>query len=252
MSVFDTIINAESGGRNIQSTAGTTSSGTAEGYYQITPGTWHDFAPSAGISLAQYPTPMSAPIETQTQVASMIPLSRWAPSTVAAVQAQYGTVNTGQTLGQINLNTGGGSLASYTGVSPVTGPDGIPTINVTPSGTYGQPATSDGGGSGSGGTTTGATGLDVGWLPPSQTGGPMTLGLATGVVSSISGWISGIETSVGNAFTGAVSGVLGTAGNYLMRFFLILIGLVVLAIGLWALIPESTKQNMARTAAIAA
>jgi hypothetical protein len=72
------------------------------------------------------------------------------------------------------------------------------------------------------------------------------------VVSSIGGWISGIESSVGNAFTGAVSGVLGTAGNYLMRFFLILIGLVVLAIGLWALIPESTKQNLARTAAVAA
>ena len=80
----------------------------------------------------------------------------------------------------------------------------------------------------------------------------MTLGLATGVTTAISNWIGGIESSVGTAFENALSGVLGTAGNYLARFFLICIGIVVLAIGLWALIPESTKQNMARSAAVAA
>jgi hypothetical protein len=45
---------------------------TASGYYQIVNGTWQQYAPQAGVSLAQYPTAMSAPQSVQTQVATVL------------------------------------------------------------------------------------------------------------------------------------------------------------------------------------
>ncbi len=251
MSVFDTIVAAESGGRNIPSTAGTTSSGTAEGYYQITPGTWNDFAPKAGISLAQYPTPMTADLATQTQVASVIPLARWAPSTVAAVQSQYGTIDTSQTIGQINTNVGGGPLATSTGTGALSGgyiaPDGsyVPaqaTPGVTPDANA-PPLV---------GATSSSTAAQLGGMPGVLLDSPFSLGITTGLSGAINSWITGAETAVGTAFKNAMSGVLGTLGNYAVRFFLIVVGVVILAIGLWALVPQQTKQNMARAAASAA
>ncbi len=71
---------AESGDRNIKEVGG-----PAEGYYQIEPPTWRDFAPQAGVSLAQYPNPLAAPKEIQAQVAKVIPLRRWAPATIRAL-----------------------------------------------------------------------------------------------------------------------------------------------------------------------
>jgi hypothetical protein len=62
----------ESGGRNIPNATQGTSSGQAQGFEQITTGTWNQFAPSSGVDLHRYPTPISAPPEVQLQVAKNI------------------------------------------------------------------------------------------------------------------------------------------------------------------------------------
>jgi hypothetical protein len=103
-SPMDIVLNAESGDRNIPNVHQTTSSGQAQGNAQITTGTWTDFAPKAGVDLKQYPTPMDAPRDVQIKVASVIPLNRWASSTVNAVLAKYPGIDTSQPLGVIQSN----------------------------------------------------------------------------------------------------------------------------------------------------
>jgi hypothetical protein len=93
------VTRVESGDRNIPNTTQGTSSGQAQGYFQITTGTWHEFAPPE--ITARYPTPMSAPASVQAAVAGTIPLKRWAPSTVATVRKQFPWANPNMTLGQI-------------------------------------------------------------------------------------------------------------------------------------------------------
>src|SRR6185503_9794639 len=91
--ILGAMIRNESGGRNIPNVHQGTSSGQAQGYVQITTGTWRDFAPRAGVDLAKYPTPMKAadgspvPWEIQSKVAGIIPLKRWDESTIAKMRA---------------------------------------------------------------------------------------------------------------------------------------------------------------------
>lgn len=122
MSIFDVIAQQESsGGRNLYNPT-PTSSGHAEGWYGITTGTWQDFAPKAGVDLAQYPDPNSAPQFIQQQVAGQIPLSRWAPSTVSAVHAAYpGVADDSQTVGTLNAGNYG-DLGPATAGAGNTGP----------------------------------------------------------------------------------------------------------------------------------
>jgi len=108
-SPLDIVINAESGNRNVNNTTQGTSSGQAQGFAQITTGTWSDFAPKAGVDLKMYPTPDSAPRDVQIAVANTIPLNRWAPSTVNAVLAKYPGIDTSQTLGAIQSAALGGA-----------------------------------------------------------------------------------------------------------------------------------------------
>ena len=127
---MDIVLNAESGNQNVANTHATTSSGQAQGYPQITTGTWTDFAPKAGIDLKQYPTPMDAPRDVQIKVASVIPLNRWASSTVNAVLAKYPGIDTSQPLGQIQsaaINPSGAPTAATAGgpaAAPATGQPG--------------------------------------------------------------------------------------------------------------------------------
>ena len=133
-SPLDIVLNAESRNQNAANTHATTSSGQAQGYPQITTGTWTDFAPKAGVDLNQYPNPMSAPRDVQIKVASMIPLNRWASSTVNAVLAKYPGIDTSQTLGQIQSQAINPSGAPTT---PAGGPGAAPAT--------GQPAPASGG-----------------------------------------------------------------------------------------------------------
>lgn len=123
--IYDVIAQAESGGNPYAVNPFVTSSGNAQGLYQITTGTWQDYAPQAGVNLGQYPTALSAPVDVQTQVASGIPLSRWASSTVAAVENAFGgNVPTNETVGQIasELGQGGGYTASGVGSGQTASP----------------------------------------------------------------------------------------------------------------------------------
>ncbi len=77
----------ESSDRNVRNPE-PTSSGNAEGHYQITTGTWKDFAPKAGVNLADYPNALRAPKNIQAAVAKVIPLSRWDPKTLAYLRSK--------------------------------------------------------------------------------------------------------------------------------------------------------------------
>ncbi len=142
-SLYDIIAAAESsGGSNIYGPV--TSSGQALGAYQITTGTWNDFAPGAGVSLAQYPNAATAPLSVQTQVASTIPLARWAASTVAAVEQAFGgNINPQETLGQIATELGQST--------PSGGASGAPST----AGSYSGTQSGASGGSGSCGLSPG-------------------------------------------------------------------------------------------------
>jgi hypothetical protein len=104
MSFTSTLFGLESGGQNIANTTATTSSGQAQGYFQITTGTWNTYAGKAGVDLNQYPTPLSAPLNVQSQVASTIPLGQWAGSTLSGLQAAGYSVDPTATLGQNAAN----------------------------------------------------------------------------------------------------------------------------------------------------
>jgi hypothetical protein len=110
MSFLGTLIGAESGGSATIVNPTATSSGNASGLYQITSGTWAEFAPRAGVDLGLYPTAGQAPPDIQGQVAGLIPMSRWAPTTLNALTNAGYTVDPSATLGQNALNNGDPSL----------------------------------------------------------------------------------------------------------------------------------------------
>ncbi len=176
MSIYDIIGQQESSGGLNTYNPTSTSSGNAMGFYQITTGTWNDFAPQAGVSLDQFPNPNSAPLDVQTQVANQIPLSRWAGSTVSAVQQQFPGIDTSQPLGVLAAQTGGDS-----------GPD-LGAMSVLMGGQIGD------GGTSNSAMTTGAS-------PISPAGQASAAG--AGASSAITGFLS-------TSFTRILIGALGT------------------------------------------
>lgn len=105
-SLLGVLFAAESGGHNVANTTEGTSSGQAQGFFQITTGTWDEFG---GRQYA--PTPLQANYEQQAAVASQIPLARWDPKTVAAIRAHYPQIDPRATLGQ-NVAAAGGNFAA--------------------------------------------------------------------------------------------------------------------------------------------
>jgi len=104
--------NESAGGQNIANTHEGTSSGQAQGYFQITTGTWDEFGGQ------QYaPNPLKASYAEQAAIASKIPLSRWDSSTIARMRATGYPVNPHATLGQ-NLASNGESFSDF---NPGTG-----------------------------------------------------------------------------------------------------------------------------------
>ena len=92
----------ERGGSNIANTHEGTTSGQAQGYNQITTGTWREFG-----GLAFAPTPMQATREQQNAIAAKIPLKRWDPKTLGYLRNQGFTLNPNATLADnIALNHG--------------------------------------------------------------------------------------------------------------------------------------------------
>jgi len=101
MSLLQALLANESGGRNVANTTQGTSSGQAQGFFQITTGTWNDFG---GGKYAA--TPLQASYAQQADIASKIPLKRWDESTVAKMQATGLKVDPNKTLGE-NLAANG-------------------------------------------------------------------------------------------------------------------------------------------------
>jgi hypothetical protein len=110
----------EKGGSNIANVHQGTSSGQAQGYNQITTGTWKEFG-----GLAFAPTPLEATKEQQDAVAAKIPLKRWDPKTLAYLQQKGFKIDPGKTLGE-NIALNGGTAPSGAaggGAAPQNGGD---------------------------------------------------------------------------------------------------------------------------------
>jgi hypothetical protein len=106
VSLLDALLRNESGGRNVPNVNQGTSSGQAQGYFQITEGTWKDFG---GDKFA--PNPLKASYAQQAEIASKIPLKRWDKSTIAAMQATGKKIDPDLTLGE-NLVANGENIAT--------------------------------------------------------------------------------------------------------------------------------------------
>lgn len=105
--LLEALLRNESGGRNIPNVHQGTSSGQAQGYFQITTGTWDEFG---GRKYA--PNPLQATYEQQADIASKIPLKRWDESTVASMRDTGRTVDPSRTLGEnlaLNAESFGGA-----------------------------------------------------------------------------------------------------------------------------------------------
>jgi hypothetical protein len=100
------LLRNESGGRNVANTTQGTSSGQAQGYFQITTGTWNEFG---GDKYA--PNPMQASYAQQADIASKIPLSRWDSSTLNAMRGTGKPIDPHATLGE-NLSRQGEGFGS--------------------------------------------------------------------------------------------------------------------------------------------
>jgi len=118
-----TLLGVESGGADIANTHQMTTSGQAQGYFQITTGTWKEFGEKAGIDLRAHPQALGSPYAVQAQVASIIPLRRWDPKTIAALQAKGFNLNLDATLGENLRANGEGFGAGPIGKGGTSNPD---------------------------------------------------------------------------------------------------------------------------------
>lgn len=107
----------ESGGKNVPNVHQGTSSGQAQGFNQITTGTWRDFG---GLKFA--PDALHATKEQQDAIASTIPLKRWAPETLNYLKSQGFKLDPDKTLGE-NVAMNGGTVASGATLASAGGKD---------------------------------------------------------------------------------------------------------------------------------
>jgi len=120
MGWFSDFLGFESGNKNVTNERQSTSSGRARGFFQITDGTWKDWASKAGVNLAQYPTALDAPYHLQLAVAKNIPLKRWDPITLRRMSAKGHKFDVNKTLGE-NMAANG-----ETGETGAAGSKGAP------------------------------------------------------------------------------------------------------------------------------
>jgi hypothetical protein len=128
---IDALVKQESGGgQNIISRTDMDSQGRtlaqggnpneiSQGYFQIQNhpgGTWDTYARQAGVDLNKYPTPRSAPLAVQWQVAQRIPIGQWGAATKAILRQKFGQFDPNMPFGQVasRFNRAGSSLADRT------------------------------------------------------------------------------------------------------------------------------------------
>lgn len=114
------LVGQESGGQNIVSKTDKDSQGRtlaqggnpneiSQGYFQIQNhpgGTWATYARQAGVDLSHYPTPRSAPLDVQWNVASRIPIGQWGHDTKALLHKRFGDFDERLTLEQVASRSG--------------------------------------------------------------------------------------------------------------------------------------------------
>ena len=128
---IDALVKQESGGgQNIVSNTDKDSRGLtlkqggnpneiSQGYFQIQNhpgGTWDTYARQAGVDLNKYPSPRSAPLDVQWQVAQKIPIGQWGGATKAILRQKFGSFDPNMPFGQVAAQYGpaGGRLAAAT------------------------------------------------------------------------------------------------------------------------------------------
>jgi resuscitation-promoting factor RpfA len=234
---------------------------SASGAYQFLDSTWSQYQAQYNAQNGTnygYARAADAPPHVQDQVASITPVSNWGGSWAGSGGANAANAAYTQDAPVSLPNNGSGQLALN--ATPDSGSGGKSFSDYL-GGMYGDPGTYDNAGSynpSQGGATSSVTSAMAGmpgFLPPASTGGPMALGITTGLASSINSWITDAETAVGNAFKNAISGILGSVENYAIRGFIILIAIVILLVALWRIMdPDGSKaravvQGSARAAA---
>jgi hypothetical protein len=265
MTILSTIMGVESsGGHNVtQGNIGDINNRTgdlAQGYFQITGGTWAQFG---GLNTG-YTQANQAPYAVQLQIAQNIPVSRWGPDTQSALSAAGYSTSRGQTLGQLmaanNENPSAtvaadGSTVSGSGSTIASGPvdnsQGSLPASATSTDPLGSSVTQNPSGASS--TTSSGTGT--------AQGAPIQTALQPEEVSQIGTWISSIESAFGgglkSVITAAETGLatyFGGIQNWFTRAGLIILGVVLLAVALVALMwdhgGKETVVNLQKAAAV--
>jgi hypothetical protein len=76
------------------------------------------------------------------------------------------------------------------------------------------------------------------------------LGLSLGVAPDLAKWASGLAAAIGKGFTDAVSSFFSSIENLVTRGFLIIVGIVIVALALWRLLaPNVSLKDAAMLAA---
>ena len=238
MSIISTILNVESsGGHNVtQGNIGDINNQTgdlAQGYFQIIGATWA----GAGGTATGYNSALSAPYATQLQVAQNIPVNQWGPNTITQLGAAGYHPIGNETLGQMLTRYGenpastipadgasptGGTMAAgdpgnaSSGIAAGSGAGSVGGIDPA----TGLPASVT---DAAGAVTSGASGAGSG-----TQGQQVNLGLQKSLFTEIQTWLGGLWSDTWKSITATFDNIQ----NWFVRAFVIIVGLVVLAIGL--------------------
>jgi hypothetical protein len=258
VSIISTILGVESsGGQNVPQgiTDINSQQGTpAQGYFQIINPTWAAYGGTA----TGYNSAIAAPYATQLQVAQNIPVNQWGPATIAQLGAQGYHPIGNETLGAM--------LARY-GENPAAT---IPADGSSPTGgimAAGDPSNASSGiAAGSGAGSTAGPAIDPATGMPATltdaagnaagagagTGSQITVGLQKSLVGDVQGWITEIATGVWQGMVKSLGSTFLSIQNWFVRAFVIIVGLVILAIGLIKLSGHDVTTVIAKGAELAA
>lgn len=238
------IAQAESGNQNIYSNLRPINPSTGEpypvtslgsGYFQIIPSTWRAYAPNVP-GASQYSSAIDAPYDVQAAVASYIPASAWSSAADEAVKAQSGSLT--DTPGGSGINFSGTTQGSQNTASSGGMTFSAPSsFNSSGSGTSGSASAATSGNtaaSGSGNAASGLLGIisgltggasaattPTGYSAKPQTTVPAAItaagnAIANQVGGSTSGFISGLESWLGNGMVMIAAVVIGGIGLYML------------------------------------
>lgn len=261
---------AESGGNYTAQNPGSTASGA----YQFLNSTWQQYQSQYNQAYGtdyNYPAAYQAPPSVQDQVASITPVSNWGGTWAGSGGAnaanpaytQLSPLSSDELASYGNYaegyNSGLTSQPDFTdsaiegldsNLSGLTDEQFVAAENANSTGTSFISPTA----SGLQGLPTGGEQF-VGTIPAGSAGalsmipGAMlsaNIGLGSGVANDVSTWVQSLGHSVVQGFDSAVEGVIGPVSNWVLRGFIILIAIVIVAVALWSLAGPG-RQAVART-----